>query len=100
MSLVALGRPSAGGGVMIGFVLFAGNVLLLLEAGRALLGGDRRGGRAAVVASTFGRLLLLGLALAGVFVGLGRSVGIGACGGLLLAQVHLHLPVRRTGVVI
>jgi len=95
LALVVAGRSGVAGGVMVGFALFAGNVLLLLEAGRALLGGARRGVRAAVVASTLGRFLLVGLVLAAVFVFLGRPAGLGACGGLFLAQVNLHLPIRR-----
>jgi len=95
---VVLGAREAAGGVMIGFVLFAANALLLVEVGRTLLGGEGRGGRVAVAVSSVGRLLLLGVLLAAVFLFLGRSAGVGACGGLLASQVNLHLTSRRTGV--
>jgi len=83
---------------MIGCVLFAANGFLLVEVGRVLL-GERQGVRTRVAVSAVGRLLLLGVFLAGVFLVLGRPAGLGACGGLLVAQVNLQLPVRRTGVV-
>ena len=83
---------------MIGCVLFGANGFLLVETGRALL-GERQGVRARVAVSAVGRLLLLGVLLAGAFLLLGRQAGLGACGGLLAAQVNLQLPVRRTGVV-
>ena len=95
--LWVFGRPSAAAGVGIGFALFAGNVLLLFEIGRTLLGG-RRGAKAGVALSAIGRLMLLGILLAAVGLFLGRSAVLGACGGLLLSQVNLHFPIRRTGV--
>lgn len=96
--LVILGQSAAAGGAMIGFVLFAVNAWFLVETGRALLGGERRGARAVVAVSAIGRFLLVGLALGAVFVFLGRPAGLGACGGLFLSQVNLHFPIRRTGV--
>jgi hypothetical protein len=99
----ALGYRAAAGGVMIGHVLYTANALLLVEVGRAFLGaegrGSGRGGRTAVGVSAVGRFLFLGVLLAAVFVFLGRSAGIGACGGLLVSQVNLHLTNRGTGVV-
>jgi len=83
---------------MIGCVLYAANAFFLVEIGRALLEGGR-GTRTRVAVSAVGRLLLLGILLAGIFVLLGRPAGLGACGGLLVSQVNLQLPIRRTGVV-
>ena len=71
--------------------------LLLIEVGRSLLGSGRRV-RPGIALSAVGRLLLLGIVLAAVFLFLGRSAGVGACGGLLASQVNLHFPIRRTGV--
>jgi hypothetical protein len=99
LALLAFGQSLAAVGVMIGAVLYAGNALLLVESGRALLRGEG-GGRIAVALSAVGRMLLLGILLALVFVFLGRSAGLGACGGLLASQVHLVLPMRQTGVAI
>ncbi|MGB2983563.1 MAG: hypothetical protein WBC63_06860 [Candidatus Bipolaricaulia bacterium] len=98
--LLPLGYREAAGGMMIGFALYTANALLLVESGRALLGGSRRGGRVAVAVSSVGRFLLLGVLLAAVFLFLSRPTGIGACGGLLVSQVNLHLTSRRTGVAI
>jgi len=95
--LLVFGQSSAAVGVVIGFLLYAGNAFLLIEAGRALLRGGQ-GGRIAVAISAVGRLLLLGLLLAAVFVFLGRAAGLGACGALFACQVHLRLPMRETGV--
>ena len=96
--LLVLGHREAAGGVMIGVALYTANGILLVEVGRAFLGGEGRGGRVAVAVSAVGRFLFLGVLLAAVFLFLGRSVGIGACGGLLVSQVNLHLTSRRTGV--
>jgi len=95
--LLILGEASAAIGVGIGFALFAGNGFLLIEVGRSLLGSGRRV-RPGIALSAVGRLLLLGIVLAAVFLFLGRSAGVGACGGLLASQVNLHFPIRRTGV--
>ena len=99
--LLVCRQNAAAGGALMGFALFAGNALLLYESGRVLLAsasGSPRGGRATAAASTASRLLFLGFCLAGVFFFLGRSTGLGACGGLLVSQVNLHLPIRSTGV--
>jgi hypothetical protein len=96
--LLLVGQGSVAGGMMLGFLLFVGNGILMVEAGRTLLGRGGSRARIAVAGSSFGRLLLLGLLLAGIFHFLGRSAGMGACGGLLVSQVNLHLPIRRTGV--
>ena len=98
LTLLGFRQSTAAGGVMLGFALYAANAFMLVETGRALLAGGQRGGRGAVVASALGRILLLGVLLAGVFLLLGRVAGIGACGGLLVSQVNLHFPMRRTGV--
>jgi len=97
VALLLFGEASAAGGVMLGFLMFAGNGFLLVEISRALLLGESAG-RLAGALSAVGRILLLGVLLSGVFLLLGRSIGLGACGGLLASQVHLHLPIRRTGV--
>lgn len=82
---------------MLGLVLFATNGFLLVETGRALIGREESP-RAAIALSAVGRILLLGGALAAVFLLIGRPAGLGACGGVLVSQVNLHLPIRRTGV--
>jgi len=94
--LLALGHAPAAGGVMVGSALYAANAFLLIETGRSLLGGGR-GGRVTVVGSVVGRILLLGVLLAAIFLFLGKPVGLGACGGLFVSQVNLALPIRRTG---
>ena len=96
--LLALGQGAAAGGVIVGCAFYALNAFLLFETGRALLEGGQAV-RFRVGVSAVGRLLLLGVLLAGVFALLGRSTGIGACGGLLISQLNVQLPVRRTGVV-
>jgi len=100
IALILLGfrQRATAGGLMLGFAFYLANALLLIETGRALLADGQRGGRGAVVASALGRIVLLGVLLAGVFLLLGRMAGIGACGGLLVSQVNLHFPMRRTGV--
>jgi len=90
-----LGYPPAALGLWIGLALFVGNLALLHEIGRSLLGASRRAGRSIAVGSSLGRLLLLGVLLAAVGVGLGREALLGACGGLLIAQTNLSLPSRR-----
>jgi len=97
--LFALRQAAAAGGILIGFALYFGNALLLVEIGRALVREERHA-RAAVAVAAAGRLVLLGVLLAGVFLVLGKPAGLGACGGLLASQVNLHLPMRRPGVAI
>ncbi len=92
-----LGYPWAALGVWIGVALFVGNLLLLHEIARSLLAAQtRRTGRSIAVGSSLGRFLLLGVALALVGVTLGRETLLGACGGLLITQVNLNLPARRS----
>jgi len=97
--LLVIGQPMAAAGVAIGFGLFLLNAVFLWEAGRSLLSSGRaRGGGMLAGLSSSVRLLLLAVCLAGVFIGLGRAAGLGACGGLFLSQVNLHrprLPSRR-----
>jgi len=88
-----LGYPWAALGVWIGVALFVGNLLLLHEIAKTLLhAGSRRTGRSMAVGSSLGRFLLLGVLLAAVGITLGREALLGACGGLLIAQVNLHFP--------
>jgi len=89
--LAIFGKPSAAGGVALGVVLFGLNLLLLREIARALVRERERGVRIAAALSSSGRLLLLGIALAAIALGLGRDAVLGACGGLLVAQVNLHV---------
>ena len=92
-----LGYPWAALGVWIGVALFVGNLLLLHEIARSLLSaGSRRTGRSMAVGSSLGRFLLLGVLLAFVGIFLGREALLGACGGLLITQVNLHLPLGRS----
>ena len=95
--LWAVGYVPAAGGMMIGSALYAGNAFLLVETGRSLLLGGRSG-RVSATVSAAGRILLLGVLLAAIFLFLGKPVGLGACGGLFISQVNLALPIRRTGV--
>jgi len=92
-----LGYPWAALGVWIGVALFVGNLLLLHEIARSLLAAQgRRAWRSAAVGSSLGRFLLLGLLLALVGIFLGREALLGACGGLLIAQVNLTFPAGRS----
>lgn len=78
-------------GVVIGFGLFALNALFLYESGRSLLAGSSRGrARRIALFSGLGRLLFLAVTL-GLVAGLGTEALLGACGGLLLGQVNLHV---------
>ncbi len=92
-----LGYPRAALGVWIGVALSVGNLVLVHEIARSLLAArGPRMGRSMALGSSLGRLLLLGILLALVGVYLGREVLLGACGGLLLTQVNLNLPARRS----
>jgi len=92
-----LGYPRAAAGVWIGVALFIANLLLLYEIARSLLGvQSRRFGRSMAIGSSLGRALLLGILLAAVGATLGREALLGACGGLLITQVNLALPPRRS----
>jgi len=94
--LIAFGRPMAAAGVGIGFALYAINLFFLYEAARGLLSrADSGGPRFLAAASSVGRLLFLGMILTLVFLFLGRAALIGACGGLFLLQVNLHLQRRQ-----
>ncbi len=94
--LAAFGHATAALGVSIGLALHSANVALLYMTLQSLVGGGdaRRAGALAGI-SAVGRLLVLGLALAGVVVGLGREAFFGAAGGLALAQISLFF--RRSG---
>lgn len=92
-----LGYPWAALGVWIGVALFVGNLLLLHEITRSMVTAQsRRVWRLMAVGSSLGRFLVLGVALALVGVALGRETLLGACGGLLVTQVNLNLPSRRS----
>ena len=94
--LVGFRRFGAAGGIVLGLSLYAANLLLIIEIGRSLLRRDgvRRPKPLAAVSSA-GRMLFLAIALSLIAVLLGPNVVLGACGGLLIAQVNLHVP--RTG---
>ncbi|MCK5246830.1 hypothetical protein KAJ02_08020 [Candidatus Bipolaricaulota bacterium] len=81
------------GGIVLGLLLYAGNLFLMMEIGRSLLrrGETSRAKPLAALSST-GRLLFLVVALSLIAVFLGREVVLGACGGILIAQVNLHFP--------
>ncbi len=99
LALVAglLGYPLAALGLWIGVALYIGNLLLLHEIARSLLAaGSRRTGRSMAIGSSLGRMLLMGVLLALVGLTLGREALLGACGGLLITQVNLHLPLGRS----
>jgi len=80
------------GGVVLGLLLYASNLLLMIEIGRSLLRGGKSS-RPKLVASlsSTGRLLFLAIALSLIAVFLGSDVLLGACGGFLIAQVNLHV---------
>ena len=94
--LLILRQYRAAGGVAFGFALYAANLLLIMEIGRSLL-RDKRTRRPKPLAalSSAGRLFFLAIALSLTATFFGREVVLGACGGLLIAQVNLHIP--RTG---
>ena len=82
------------GGVALGLILYAANLLLIMEIGRSLLRdqGARKPKLLAALSSA-GRLFFLAMALSLIAIFLGRDVVLGACGGLLIAQVNLHVPI-------
>jgi len=94
--LFAFGQRLAAAGVGVGFVLYALNLFFLYETARGLLTrADSGGPRFLAAASSVGRLLFLGIMLTFVFLFLGRAALLGACGGLFLSQVNLHLQRRQ-----
>ena len=81
------------GGVVLGLLLYAANLLMMMEIGRSLLRGiETSRPRPLAALSSAGRLLFLAVALSLIAVFLGREVVLGACGGFLIAQVNLHVP--------
>ena len=81
------------GGIVLGLLLYAGNLFLMMEIGRSLLhGGETSRPKPLAALSSTGRLLFLAVALSLIAVFLGRRVVLGACGGFLIAQVNLHVP--------
>lgn len=81
------------GGIVLGLLLYAGNLFLMMEVGRSLLRRGQAGKpRLLVALSSAGRLLFLAVALSLTAVFLGREVVLGACGGFFIAQVNLHAP--------
>jgi hypothetical protein len=91
--LSILRQYRAAGGIALGLMLYAANLLLIMEIGRSLLRerGTRRPKPLAALSSA-GRLFFLAMALSLIAIFLGRDVVLGACGGLLIAQVNLHVP--------
>jgi hypothetical protein len=94
--LWAFGETRAAAGVAIGWALYTINAWMLYEIGRAFLCA-RSAGAANLLASmsTVGRLAMLFVALIFVHLGLGRSATLGACGGVLLPLLNLHVPRTR-----
>ncbi|MBE0635504.1 hypothetical protein IH601_05870 [Candidatus Bipolaricaulota bacterium] len=91
--LAVLGEFGIAGGVLLGLLLYATNLLLILEIGRSLLrAGEPSRPKVAAALSSSGRLLFLAMALSLMATFLGREVVLGACGGFLIAQVNLHVP--------
>lgn len=83
----------AAGGVILGLLLYTGNLFLMMEIGRSLLGrSETKRPKPLAALSSTGRLLFLAVALSLIAVFLGREVVLGACGGFLIAQVNLHVP--------
>jgi len=94
--LLILRQYRVAGGVALGLALYAANLLLIMEIGRSLLRdkGTRQPKQLAALSSA-GRLLFLAIALALTAMFLGRDVVLGACGGLLIVQVNLHVLAAR-----
>lgn len=93
--LLLLKQYSYALGAGLGFALFAGNLLLMLEIGRALLRRSPDGHpnpKPWAAISSSSRLLFLAGALSLIAIYLGREVLLGACGGFFAAQVNLHIP--------
>jgi len=95
IALILAGQGGYALGVTLGTGLFVLNALFLYEGGRSLLRSPA-GSKVRVIAaaSSAGRLLFLGMALA-FAAQLGRAVLIGSCVAILAAQLHLHLPIIR-----
>ncbi len=95
LGLILFRQFRVAGGVSLGLLLFAGNLLLMAEIGRSLLRSDStvKPKTLSAVSST-GRMLFLAVSLSLIAVFLGRDVVLGACGGFLIAQVNLHIPVH------
>jgi len=94
--LLSLKLYAAALGVLLGVGIFLLNAILLYESGRSLLSREgARTGRALAAGSSIARFLMMGVALWLVFEFVCREALLGACGGLFLSQVHLHLPGRR-----
>ena len=91
--LVVFRQYHEAGGVVLGLLLYTGNLLLMMEIGRSLLRGieTSRPKPLAALSST-GRLLFLAVAMSLIAVFLGREVVLGAGGGFLIAQVNLCVP--------
>ena len=94
--LVFLRQYRMAGGIVLGLSLYAANILLIMEIGRSMMSqhGAKRP-RPLAALSSAGRLLFLAIALSLIAIFLGRDMLLGACGGLLIAQVNLHVP--KTG---
>ena len=92
IALVVFRQYHGAGGIVLGMLLYAGNLFLMMEIGRSLLRRDESSRPKAMAAlSSTGRLLFLAIALSLIAVFLGREVVLGACGGFLIAQVNLHI---------
>lgn len=92
LGLSGFGRTGAAAGVGLGYGLFLLNLLLLRETARSLLdGASERRVRLIVGLSAGGRLVLLAVGLSAIGVLFSRETLLGACGGLLVAQVNLHV---------
>jgi hypothetical protein len=90
--LVIVRQYQAAIGVVLGGLLYAGNLVLMMEIGRSLSRQEAASRVKAIAAlSSTGRLLFLGVALSAIALFLGRVVLLGACGGFLIAQVNLHI---------
>lgn len=91
--LCLLRQPRIAGGIVLGLMLYIVNLFLIMEIGRSLWRDSRaRNPKPLAALSSTGRLLFLAIALALIAIYLGRDVVLGACGGLLIAQVNLHVP--------
>jgi hypothetical protein len=96
VALTVIGRAAAAIGIGLGIALFCLNLFLLHEIGRSLVPTRARRTASMIAAGSIaGRFVLLAVALGLIAVYLGRETLLGACGGLLLSQVHLHFLLKR-----
>lgn len=95
--LGATGYPRVAAGVGIGLGIHLLNLFLLVETNRSTVtASGRRRAALAAGGGSVARYLMMASALAGIGLFLDREILLGACGGLFVAQVNLHIARRNT----